>query len=100
MTVQRMVELLGIEYECMLRGSHGDCDRKCEDCELVQDDDELHEMYTNVIEIVRKQIPMKPKSKVRRGSHGKVQHWCGNCMAMLYGKRKYCPECGQKEDWT
>lgn len=99
MTVQRMVELLEIEHECMLRGSHGDCDRKCEDCELVQDDDELHEMYTNVIEMVRKQIPMKPKSKVRRGSHGQVQHWCGNCNAMLHGKPKYCSNCWQKVGW-
>lgn len=53
MTKERMVELLEAEHECMLRASHDDCDRKCEDCELVQDDDELHEMYTNVIWIVK-----------------------------------------------
>lgn len=100
MTEQRMVLLLEIEHECMLRASHGDCDRKCEDCELVQDDDELHEMYTDVIWIVKKQIPMKPKSKVRRGENGQIQHWCKACMSMLHGKPKYCPECGQKEDWT
>lgn len=53
MTKDRMIELLEIEHECMLKASHDDCDRKCEDCELCQDDNELHEMYTNVIEILK-----------------------------------------------
>ena len=56
MTTERMVELLEIEHECMLRASHDDCERNCADCDLVQDDDELHEMYTNVIALVKKQI--------------------------------------------
>ena len=55
MTIQRMIELLEIEHECMLRGAHDDCDRNCADCELVQDDVELHEMYTNVIYMLKKQ---------------------------------------------
>ena len=52
-----MIELLEIEHECMLRGAHDDCDRKCADCELVQEDDELHEMYTNVIWLLKEQEP-------------------------------------------
>ena len=55
MTPDRIIDLLEIEHECMLRASHGDCDRKCEDCELCQSDEELHEMYTNVISILKKQ---------------------------------------------
>lgn len=53
MTIKRMIELLEIEHECMLRGAHDDCDRNCADCELVQDDGELHEMYTNVIGMLK-----------------------------------------------
>lgn len=49
MTIDRMIALLKIEHECMLRKAHGECDGKCEDCELVQDDGELHEMYTDVV---------------------------------------------------
>ena len=56
MKLERMIELLKIEHECMLRNSHGDCDRKCEDCDLVQEDWELHEMYTNVVYILEKKI--------------------------------------------
>lgn len=49
MTIRRMIDLLEIEHQCMLRKSHNGCDGKCADCELVQDDGELHEMYTDVI---------------------------------------------------
>lgn len=55
METNRIIELLEIEHECMLKGSHGDCDRKCEDCELVQDDWELHEMYTDAIALLKEQ---------------------------------------------
>ena len=59
MKLERMIELLKIEHECMLRNSHGDCDRKCEDCDLVQEDWELHEMYTDVVYILEKKIKEK-----------------------------------------
>lgn len=66
MTITRMIELLEIEHECMLRGSHDDCDRNCADCELVQDDGELHEMYTNVIGILEeyKSMPTAGTNKM------------------------------------
>ena len=48
-----MVELLEIENECVLRNAHNDCDRQCQNCDLVQDDGDLHEMYMNVIEILK-----------------------------------------------
>ena len=53
MTIQRMIELLVIEHECVLRNSHGDCDRKCAICELAQNDIELLEMYANVISLLK-----------------------------------------------
>ena len=53
MTIDRMIELLKIERECMLRAAHDDCDRNCADCELVQDDYELDEMYINVISLLQ-----------------------------------------------
>ena len=62
MTIQRIIELLEIEHECILRNSHDDCDRNCADCDLVQDDEELHEMYTDAIALLKEQddvIPIK-----------------------------------------
>lgn len=45
MTNERAIELLNIERQCV--GSN--CDRDCANCELVQEEDELLEMYEYVI---------------------------------------------------
>ena len=50
-------------------------------------------------ELLKEQEPIKPKSKVRHGENGQIQHWCGNCMAMLHGKPKYCSNCGRQVKW-
>lgn len=106
MTIDRMVELLEIEHTCMLRGAHDDCDRNCADCELVQDDNELHEMYTNVIALLKEQDPVAPVYDAR-------SNWykCGKCgFSMTSGmhckgclipatKVNYCARCGTGVNW-
>ena len=57
MTIERMAELLEIEHRCMLRKSHDECNSDCGHCDLVQDDSELHEMYNDVIALLKAQIP-------------------------------------------
>ena len=47
MTQERIVELLNIERECVARGNT--CGRTCASCELVQEDQELLEMYDTLI---------------------------------------------------
>ena len=47
MTTERAIELLEIEKECVKRGNT--CGRDCANCELVQEDIELIEMYKFVI---------------------------------------------------
>ena len=102
MTIQRMIELLQIEHECMLRGSHDDCDRNCADCELVQDDYDLHEMYTDVIALLKKQEP-KPVIKDMYGNA-----YCPHCstvsivemgLCKLRIGTRFCPYCGKKVKW-
>ena len=85
MTSNRMIELLEIEHECMLRNSHGDCDRNCTDCELAQDDDELHEMYTNVIALLKEQEAVK------------VKDYADIVDGIQVG---YCPKCDRKIVWN
>lgn len=51
MTKDRALELLKIEHECVLRNENG-CDRDCANCDLVQETDELLEMYKFVIEFL------------------------------------------------
>lgn len=57
MTVERMIELLEIEKECVLRNAIGECNRYCAGCDLLQDDTELHEMYTEAIALLKAQVP-------------------------------------------
>ena len=99
MTIQRMIELLKIEHECMLRGAHDDCDRNCADCELVQDDGDLHEMYTNVIGILEEQEAVRPE---REHSGGGTTWWnvCGNCKTAINPNDKFCHECGRAVMWN
>ena len=102
MTVDRMLELLNIEHQCMLRGSHGDCDRNCADCELVQDDGELHEMYTDVIGIVEKEKPKKP-DEIKPYSEERPEilfGWCPTCHKATFSTYERCPSCGQVTDWN
>ena len=54
---------------------------------------------TDALALLKEQEAVKPKSKTRHGSTTMVQHWCGNCMVMLHGKPKYCPNCGRKVKW-
>lgn len=50
MTLGRILELLKIERECIKRNNIPfGCDRKCGECDLVQDTDELLKMYDMVI---------------------------------------------------
>lgn len=106
MTTQRMIELLEIEHECMLRGSHDDCDRNCADCELLQDDHELHEMYTNVVAFLKKQKPVKPIFVENPYTHLLISY-CPQCREPInqyivgnpYRITKFCHYCGQAVKW-
>ena len=105
MTTQRMVELLEIEHECILRNSHGDCDRNCADCDLVQEDGELHEMYTDVISL------LKENGEETEFSIDYYQPTCKLCgfrpfagyiPTLEWMKEKgfrFCPHCGRKVKW-
>ena len=104
MTVERMIELLEIEKECVLRNASGECNRYCSGCDLLQDDTELHEMYTEVIALLKAQEPVKPVVD--------IDTWkCGNCghtlehqqllgdNVLLHEQYNYCPECGRAVKW-
>ena len=54
----------------------------------------------DALELLKEQEPVKPKSKVRHGAYGQIQHFCGKCNAMLHGKQKYCSKCGKEVKWN
>ena len=57
------------------------------------------DIANEAIVLLKEQEVVKPKSKVRHGANAQIQHYCGNCNAMLHGKPKYCSECGKKVYW-
>jgi hypothetical protein len=95
MTNRRAMELLMIEMACVRRGSgmeygievsedgcemkqgwikvHDDCDRDCAHCELVQDSEELLEMYNKVI------LMMIDKVNEEEQSKSKLKDWQLRC---------------------
>lgn len=70
MTIERMIELLEIERSCIMRNIRGECDRNCGDCDLVQKDTDLGEMYTSVIGILKEKL--HPLFYVRDKVHGRI----------------------------
>lgn len=104
MTTKRMIELLEIEHECMLRGAHDDCDRNCADCDLVRDDGDLHEMYTNVIALMKEQEPKTIVEKWHKNPLGDYSRlhcpWCDRELDRSCA-REYvaCPYCGRAVTW-
>jgi hypothetical protein len=56
MTTERTLELLKIERECIQRNIDHVCDRNCGECELVQVDEDLQELYDGLIKEYEKKI--------------------------------------------
>ena len=105
MTVERMIELLEIEKECVLRNAIGECNRYCAGCDLLQDDTELHEMYTEAIALL-KAHEAKRVSVVHNGFTGLPVTHCPKChrpIDMFFGAQgvstNFCPWCGQAVKW-
>lgn len=76
---------------------------KCKDCPYYNLPDEQScndVLCLDALALLKEQEPLKPKSKVRHGANGQIQHFCGKCNAILYHhKQKFCIECGQAVKW-
>ena len=91
MAKERMIELLAFERKCVELA--GECDRNCAECNLVQDTNELLEMYNAVIDLIRQQEAIKP---VWDNSKSIGFFLCGKCGANMGTNPKYCWYCGRK----
>lgn len=94
MTIQRMIELLAFERKCV--ESANECDRNCAECNLVQDTDELLEMYDSVIAVLKAQEPVEPVQDMV----GDALFWvCGKCGYGIMSTDWYCSNCGRAVKW-
>ena len=55
MEIKKIHDLLIAERNCILRSNH--CDRKCAECDLVQNEEELLLMYDILITMIGSLIP-------------------------------------------
>ena len=95
MTNERILELLEIEKQCVTR----ECDRNCAACDLVQERDELEEMYTLAYCIIQDCTPEKPML-VEDGFTGAIKEYCPSCKKTIGPTMNFCSNCGKAIDWS
>lgn len=59
MSKERILELLAVERECIIRATW--CDRDCINCTLIQTDTDLLEMYNIVIDFIKEHMESNGK---------------------------------------
>lgn len=104
MTIERMIELLETECLCVKKNVYNACDRDCENCELVQDAEEIITMYSCVISMLQAQPNHTEKVEkaywiVRRNSNYATCSNCSHSYIDVYDLEdfdNYCRHCGAK----
>ena len=56
MRMERAIEILENEMECVKRNDMGNCDRDCAQCDLLLDTDEILTAYKMIIDDVKNTI--------------------------------------------
>lgn len=59
MDIQKAIDIIKTEAECVRRNDGKNCDRDCGKCDLLRDASEILEAYMVVISAAEKQIPKK-----------------------------------------
>ena len=53
-----------------------------------------------VLNKINKYEAVKPRSISRHGPYARIDHFCGNCNALLlHRKQNFCQDCGRKVKW-
>lgn len=116
MKINRVLELLKAERECVTRQSPCNeksklCDRNCGECDIAQNDLESIEMYDFVISMVEMKSEEAIAPTIGEGAEGEEVIRCGACGTALYhlfpwvkiNKARefvqYCRHCGREVKW-
>ena len=104
MTVKAAIEVLLNEQKCINRNDGVDCDRQCEDCDLVMDVEVIRDAYKMAISALERQIPKKLITEGNGYADGSMVYdsfYCPSCDHHMedYEVKDFCPKCGQKICW-
>ena len=66
MTYQKAYELINIEQQCVQRNIDRKCNRKCENCDLVQKDSDIIEMYELAKIALKEKIEKEKREKFNK----------------------------------
>lgn len=99
MTVQEAKDMMQAKLTCLeLDSDIEGCDGDCEGCKYYYKQGtfgEQKEAIKLAIEALKKQIPKKVKSPIRRGAYSD----CPICGIEVEMPWCYCYKCGQRLDW-
>ena len=107
MTESEAKEKLRAYHKCQslqVKGIYEDCNEKlCDNCDLCYAQGNVGEHIKSIeiaIQALEKQIPKKPHNNFEKFSG--VWCSCGKYLGKGYfvDKPIYCPDCGQKLDWS
>lgn len=102
MTDSTAMDFMQMEKECINRN----WDRNCATCDIVQTVDVLNAAYDLAIQALEKQIAEKPNYEGDGYYNGEPVYdtWicpcCEEKYEVDYDVYDYCPNCGQKLDWS
>lgn len=74
---------------------------RCYETECPYYEQECTESLKNdILELLKELEAVKPRSVSHHGANPQIQHFCGNCNAILFRhKQKYCFNCGRPVKW-
>ena len=90
------------DREKVVKGIQCRLELKCNECPYTFDDDvcdDCDSLFLDVLELLKEQEEVKPKSKSRHGECPQIVYRCGNCNEILYRHYKHCPACGKAVKW-
>lgn len=88
----RIAEIIRNEKECVERqGLPFGCDRKCGECDLVLETEEIKAAYT---EVLRRVEPQEPNT-----SYSGETYFCPSCSMGVSYYENFCKNCGKALKW-
>ena len=94
------VKEVTMDVKYMIGELEEDYDLLTYDCEPTTEEWKIASDIGKIIDFLKGQEPITPRSVSRHGATSQIQHFFCKCNAILFHKnQKYCIECGTQQKW-